>query len=105
VGVGLHRVDGRRIWCICRCSNLRRIFLHPFIVQASSIVVGAGRMFLHGQGVLLQVHCGGSVAVVVGGCCHSGCRVAVGSIAGCHGCHTRRGISPCYVAYHHGVVL
>jgi hypothetical protein len=48
-------------------------------------------MFLHGRGVLLRVHRGGFVAVVVGGCSRSGCKVAVGSIASHHGHHTRKG--------------
>jgi hypothetical protein len=62
-------------------------------------------MFLHGQGVLLRVHRGGFVAVIVGGCHCLGCKVAVGSIAGHHGRHTRKGISPCCAAYRHGVAI
>jgi ABC-type tungstate transport system substrate-binding protein len=59
-------------------------------------------MFLHGRGILLQVHRGGFVAVVVGGYHRSGCKVAVGSIVGGHGRYTQKGISPCCVAYRHG---
>jgi hypothetical protein len=62
-------------------------------------------MFLHGWGILLQVHCGGFIPVVVGGCHHLGCRVAVGSIASHHGYHTQKEISPCCAAYHHRGVI
>jgi hypothetical protein len=59
-------------------------------------------MFLHDWGVLLQVHRGGFVAVVVGGCHHLGCKVAVGSIVGHRGCHTQKGIFLCCAACRHG---
>jgi Rieske Fe-S protein len=59
-------------------------------------------MFLHSWGVLLQVHRGGFVAVVVGGCHHLGCKVTIGSIAGHHGRYTWKGIFPCYAVRHHG---
>jgi hypothetical protein len=59
-------------------------------------------MFLHGWGVLLQVHRGGFVAVVVGGCRHLGYKVTVGSIAGYHGRYIRKGIFPCYAVCRHG---
>jgi hypothetical protein len=62
-------------------------------------------MFLRGRGVLLRVHHGGFVAVVVGGCRCSVCKVTVGSIAGHYGRHTRKGISPCCAAYRHGVAI
>jgi hypothetical protein len=62
-------------------------------------------MFLHSQGVLLQVHYSGFVAVIVRGCYCLGYKVAVGSIASYHRYHTWKGIYPCCADYYHGVVI
>jgi hypothetical protein len=59
-------------------------------------------MFSHGRGVPLQVHHGDFVPVIVGGCRHSGYKVAIGSIASHRGHHTQKGIFPCCAVCRHG---